>query len=84
MNDIYKVLSLHYLHLCLFLLWDNFKSRCFLARGFVFVLLCSFTKKKIEVFFMPSVTPLSTMLGSRAVMYPERGTLLHISRSGYT
>ena len=26
--------------------WDNFKNRCFLAWGFVFVLLCSFTKKK--------------------------------------
>ena len=26
--------------------WDNFKNRCFLAWGFVFVLFCSFTKKK--------------------------------------
>ena len=26
--------------------WDNFKDRCFLAWGFMFVLLCSFTKKK--------------------------------------
>ena len=51
MNDIYKVLSLHYLHHCLFLLWDNFKSRCFLAWGFVFVLFCSFTKKKIGSVF---------------------------------
>ena len=28
--------------------WDNFKFRCFLAWGFVFVLLCSFTKKKTD------------------------------------
>ena len=34
-------------------------------------------------FFPPPVTPLSTMLWSRAVMYPERGALLHISWSGY-
>ena len=26
--------------------WDNCKNRCFLAWGFVFALLCSFTKKK--------------------------------------
>ena len=26
--------------------WDNFKNRCFLAWGFVIVLLCSFMKKK--------------------------------------
>ena len=26
--------------------WDNFKNRCFLAWGFLFVLLCSFAKKK--------------------------------------
>ena len=51
---IYKVPSLHYLHhfppiAAVFLLgtsWGNFKNRCFLAWGFVFVLLCSFTKKK--------------------------------------
>ena len=37
--------------ICLFLLWDNFKSRCFLAWGFVFVLFCSFTKKEIGSVF---------------------------------
>ena len=30
----------------LFLFWDDFKNRCFLAGGFVFLSLCSFTKKK--------------------------------------
>ena len=29
----------------------------------------------LAVFFPPSVMPLSTMLWSRAVMYPERGTV---------
>ena len=52
---------------------DNFKSCCFLAWGFVFVLLYSFTKKKtgrqdLTVFFPPFVTPLSTILWSCAVM----------------
>ena len=32
-------------------------------------------QKKKTVFFPSSVTPLSTMLWSRAVMYPERGLL---------
>ena len=47
-----KVLSLYYLHLflplaaLLFPFWDNLGNRCFLAWGFMFVLLCSFTKKK--------------------------------------
>ena len=32
-------------------------------------------KTGLVVFVPPSVTPLSTMLWSRAVMYPERGTI---------
>ena len=40
-------------------------------------------KRKLAVFFPPSVTPLSTMLWSRAAMYPERDTLFNVSRSGY-
>ena len=36
----------------------------------LWMLLCSFTKKKTGSVFPPSVTPLSTMLWSRAVMYP--------------
>ena len=36
------------------------------------VSLGSFTEMKT---FPPSVTPLSTMLWSRAVRYPERGTI---------
>ena len=47
---IYKVLSLYYLHLLPPLaaasLLDKFKNHCLLAWGFLFVLLCSFTKKK--------------------------------------
>ena len=37
-----------FLHYLLFLFWDDFENRCFLAWGvvFVFKLLCSFTKKK--------------------------------------
>ena len=34
-------------------------------------------------FFPPSVRPLSTMLWSRVVMYPERGTFLNVSQSEY-
>ena len=49
----------------------------------MFVLLCSFTKKKTGGVFPPSVTPLSTMLWSCAVMYSEQGTLLNVSRLGY-
>ena len=66
-----------------------FENRCFLAWGFM-MLLCSFTKKKtgsqwqdLAVFFPPSVTSLSNMLWLRVVKYPERGTLLNVSRSGY-
>ena len=40
-------------------------------------------KWKLAVFFPPSVTPLSIMLWSRAVMYPGRGTLPNVSWSGY-
>ena len=40
------------------------------------MLLCSFTKKKTGSVFPPSVTPLSTMLWSRAVIYPKWGTAL--------
>ena len=36
---------------CCFPIWDNFKYRCFLAWAFVFVLLCSFTKKKFGSVF---------------------------------
>ena len=35
------------------------------------------------VSFPPSVMPLSTMLWSCSVMYPERGTLLNVSQLGY-
>ena len=77
------------LHLLLFPLWDKFENHCFLAWGFM-VLLCLFTTKKtgsqwqdLAVFFPPSITPLLNMLQwSRAVMYPKRGTLLNVSRSG--
>ena len=82
---IYKVLSLYYLHLLPPLaaasLLDNFKNHCLLAWGFLFVSYSQ--KRKLAVFFPPSVMPLSTMLWSRAVMYPERSTLLNVSRSGY-
>ena len=51
MKDL-QVLSLYYLQLtfslssCRFSSGIDFKNRCFLALGFVFVLLCSFMKKK--------------------------------------
>ena len=41
-------------------------------------------KRKLAVFFPPSVTKLSTMLWSRAVMYPERGTLLKVARYSFS
>ena len=40
-------------------------------------------KRKLVVFFLPSVTLLSTMLWSRAVMYPKQGTSLDVSWLGY-
>ena len=53
---IYRVLSLYYLHLFPSLaavsLWDDFKNRCFLAWGFMFVLFCSFTRKKTGSVFL--------------------------------
>ena len=50
----------------------------------MFVLFCSFMKKKnwhdLAVVFLPSVMPLSTMLWFRVVMYPERGTIAQMYR----
>ena len=40
-------------------------------------------KRKLAVFFLPSVTLLSTMLWSRAVKYPKQGTSLDVSWLGY-
>ena len=40
-------------------------------------------KENWRCFIPPSVTSLSTMLRSRAIMYPEQGALLNVSRSGY-
>ena len=81
------IICIFFLEYLLFLFWDNFENRCFLALGFM-VLLCSFTKKKtasqwqgLAVFIPPSVSPLSNVLC--AAMYPERGILLNVSRSGY-
>ena len=74
---IYKVPSLYYLRhfpplAAVFFsgnFLDNFKSRCFLAWGFVFVFLYSFTKKKtgrrdLAVFsrLLSRHFPLSTIL----------------------
>ena len=42
----------------------------------MFVLLCSFTKKKTD-------SVLSRHFPPRVVIYPEQGTLLDVSRSGY-
>ena len=86
----YKVLSLYYLHRFLplaavSLLGWFYKSLLFSLRLRVCVQIVVFIheKKKMAVFFPISVTLLSTMLWSRAVMYPEQGTLLNVSRSGY-
>ena len=43
---IYKVLSSYYLHLFPPEAAVNFQNHCFVAWGFVFVLLCSFMKKE--------------------------------------
>ena len=65
------------MHKLLFLFCDNFENRrFFIAWGFMFVLMFIHEKENWQFFSPPSVTPLSTMLWSRAVMYPERGTLL--------
>ena len=40
------IICIFSLHTLLVLFWDNFENRFFLAWGFMFVLLCSFTKKK--------------------------------------
>ena len=75
---IHKVLSLYYLHLfpplTAFLLWDNFENRCFLAWGFMFVLLCSFTKKKTG-----SVFPAFC----HATFHHALITCCNVSRAGY-
>ena len=84
---IYKVLSLYYLHLLPPLaaasLLDNFKNHCLLVEASCLCCRVHSQKRKLAVFFPPSVMSLSTMLWSRAVMYPERSTLLNVSRSGY-
>ena len=54
--------------------WDNFKNRCFLAWGFVFVLLCSFTKKKTG-----SVFPAFC----HATFHHALITCCNVSRAGY-
>ena len=76
---IYKVLSLYYMHLfppLMFLFWDEFKNRCSLAWGFVFVfkLLCSFTKKKTG-----SVFPAFC----HTTFYHALITRCNVSRAGY-
>ena len=45
------IICIFFLHQLLFFVWDNFENRCFLAWGFMFVLLCSFTKKKTGSIF---------------------------------
>ena len=77
------IICIFFHHLLLFVFCDNFENRRFLAWAFMFVLLCSFMKKKTGSVFPPFVTPLSNMFWSCAVMYPEGGTLLNVSRSGY-
>ena len=49
------------------------------------LLCCSVHSRKgtLELFFPPSVTPLSTMLWSRAIIYPEEGKFLNVTWSGY-
>ena len=77
---IYKVLSLYYLPLFPPLasvsLPEWLLKSLLLAGDFVFVFIRE--KENWQCF-----SRLSTMLWSRAVMYPERGTLLTVSRSGY-
>ena len=91
---IYKVPSLHYLHhfaplAAVFLLgtsWITLKSLLFSLRLRVCVVVFIHEKENwqnLTVFFPLFVTPLSTMLWSRVAMYPERGTLLNVSRSVY-
>ena len=78
---IYKVLSLHYLHpfpplAAVSPLGQLWKLLLFSLRldGCVVVPVHS-QKRKLAVFFPPSVTPLSIMLWSRAVMYPNQSTI---------
>ena len=58
--------------------WDNFEYRWFLAWGFMFVLwtpCCVHPQRwKLAVFSPPSVTPISTMIWSRALMYHDQDT----------
>ena len=81
---IYKVLFLYYLHLfpplaAVSLLGWLWKSLLFSLGLCVCVVDCwllrTFTKRKLATFFPPPVTPLSTMLWSRAVMNPVQGTI---------
>ena len=66
------------------MLWDTFENRFSLPWGFMFVLLCSFTKKEtgsvFPTFYICTEggenTASSTLLWSHAVMYPEWGTIL--------
>ena len=44
---------------------------------------CCVHSRKRKLAIPPCVTPLSTMFWSRAVVYPEWGTLLNVSWSGY-
>ena len=96
MNDLQtKVLSLYYLHLfpplaAVFLLGTSgitLKIVAFYISLSLRDCVVVFIHEKenwqdVAVFFPPSVTPLSTMLWSRAAMYPERCTLFNVSRSG--
>ena len=58
--------------------WDNYQAqnRCFLAWGFVFVLFCSFTEKKLT-------GPGGVFPAFCHSTFHERSTLLNVSRSGY-
>ena len=65
---------------CCFSLGITLKLDCFLAWGFMFVLLSLFPKVKNGSVFPAFCHASSTMLWSRAVMYPERGKIVHIYR----
>ena len=88
---IYKVFSLYYLHHFTPLaavsfsgnFWDSFKSRCFWAWGFVFVLLCSFTNSKVACVASVSLRFRSKERGMRVKERAKNGSRF-ISRAAKT
>ena len=68
------VICIFFLRLLLFLFWDNFENRCFLASGFIFCVVVFFHEKENLQCFSPLLSRrFPSCFGH--VLYPELGTI---------